>query len=118
MKRKTAILLVALLFGLGGTALGIAGAQQAASKAAGAQPAPCPCMEAGIPGSGQMGRMMGQGMMSMQASRRGMQPGTMGMGPMMVPGAKVEVKSIENGAVITITSAAPKPPGAFRSWRR
>ncbi|HEV2387915.1 MAG TPA: hypothetical protein VGS20_11735 [Candidatus Acidoferrales bacterium] len=108
MKRNTAILLVALLLGLGGAALGIARAQQAAPKAAGAQPAACPCMQAGMAGSGQMRRMMGQGMMGMQAGGMGMQAGMMGMRPMMVPGAKVEVKSIENGAVITVTSADAK----------
>lgn len=113
MKRKTAILLVALLVGLGGAALGIARAQQPAPNAQAAKPAACPCMQAGMAGSGQMGRMMGQGMMGqgmmgMQGGRMGMQPGMMGMSPMMVPGAKVEVKSIGNGAVITITSADAK----------
>ena len=113
MKRKTAILLVALFIGLGGVALGIAHAQQAAPRAPGASTPACPCMQAGTAGSGQMGGMMrqgmmGRGMMGMQAGRAGMRPGMMGMCPMMVPGAKVEVKSIAGGAVITVTGADAK----------
>lgn len=108
MKRKTVIFLVALLIGLGGAALGIAHAQRTAPNAPGANSAACPCRQAGTAGSGQMGGMMGRGMMGMQAGRTGMQPGMMGMCPMMVPDVKVEVKSIANGAVITITSRDDK----------
>ena len=113
MKRNSVIFLVALFIGLSGAAIGIAHAQQTAPKAPGASTPACPCMQAGTAGPDQMGGMMGQGMMGrgmmgMQAGRAGMQPGMMGMCPMMVPGAKVEVKSIANGAVITITSADAK----------
>jgi TusA-related sulfurtransferase len=94
MKSKALLITLALSLGLGVAAFAVALAQQPA-PAAPAKPAICPCMGEGM----QHGMMGGMGRMD------GMQPQHRMMHcPMMVPGAKVEIKSTDKGATITITS--------------
>jgi TusA-related sulfurtransferase len=100
MKSKALLITLALSLGLGVAAFAVALAQQPA-PAAPAKPAICPCMGEGM----QHGMMGGQGMMGGMGRMDGMQPQHRMMHcPMMVPGAKVEIKSTDKGATITITS--------------
>ena len=118
MRSKTLVITAAAVTLFALAAFGIARAQQTAPKPAPTPSTTCPCMQ---PGTGMMGQspMMrmgagGMGNMGMMQGMR-MQPGAMsvrggmmGSCPMMVSGANVEVKSIANGAVITVTSTNPK----------
>lgn len=98
--KKLFIALAAISLGLGVAAFAVALGQQTA-PAAPAKPAMCPCMGEGM----QHGMMGGRGMMGGMGRMDDLQPPHRMMHcPMMVPGAKVEVKSIDKGATITITS--------------
>lgn len=95
MNRKSLALALVLLAGFTVVALGIARAQQAASNPPVASGAACPCMQGG---------MMGQRMRGMPRGAMGMGPEMMRLCPLMLPGTAVEVKDIDHGATITITS--------------
>ncbi len=119
MKTKTIVIVLAILLGLVAVAYAAMGGPQGTSTPRPPeQAAACPCMQGAMMG-GMMGGMMGnmgnmplkQGMMGkMQqgSGMMGMQPGMMSFCPMMIPGAKVEVKSLDHGASITITSGDAK----------
>ncbi len=99
MKHKTLLVVLAICVGLGAAAFAVARAQQPAPPAD--KPAMCPCMGEGM----QHGMMGGRGMPGGMGRMGEMQaPQRMMHCPMMVPGAKVEIKSTDKGATITITS--------------
>ncbi len=103
MKHKTLLVVLAICVGLGAAAFAVARAQQPAPPAD--KPAMCPCMGEGMHHGPMAGRGMagGMGMMGdVQPQHRMMHC------PMMVPGAKVEVKTTDKGATITITSEDAK----------
>ncbi len=113
MRGKTLVFTAAAVALFALAAFGIARAQQTAPAAPTAPSATCQCMQPGMMGQGPMMRMglgnMGMaGGMGMQARTMRVRTGMMGSCPLMVSGANVEVKSIANGAVITITSADAK----------
>ena len=105
MNRKSLVITLVIFLGLT-AAYGVARAQQNTPSGAAQQSAQPSPMERGM-----QGRMMGmpqQNMGGMGQGMMGIQSGMMDFCPMMVPGAKVEVKSIEHGATITITSEDAK----------
>jgi len=110
MKHKLVALTFATLVGLSAVAFGVARAQRPASNAPAEKTAPCPCMQGQMQDgmACMMGMMPNRSMGHMGQGMMGMQPGMMGGCPMMVPGAKVEVKSLDKGATITITSEDTK----------
>lgn len=104
MKHKTLLIALAICVGLGAAAFAVARAQQPAPSGPD-KPAMCPCMGQGM----QHGMMGGRGMPGGMGKMDERQPPHRMMHcPMMVPGAKVEVKSIDKGATITITSEDAK----------
>lgn len=109
MNQKFLLITLAIFLGLTAAAYGIASAQRNTASGAAQQSAQPSSM-----GRGMQGGMMGMGMMSqgkmggMGQGMMGMQSGMMDFCPMMTPGAKVEVKSIEHGATITITGEDAK----------
>ena len=109
MKYKSLVVALAMFVGLGAAAFAVARAQQPAPPAPD-KPAMCPCMGEGMQHGMQHGMMGGRGMAGGMGRMGDMQPPRGGMMhcPMMVPGAKVEVKSIDKGATITITSEDAK----------
>ncbi len=104
MKHKTLLFALAIFVGLGAAAFAVARAQQPAPPGPD-KPAMCPCMSQGM----QHGMMGGRGMLGGMGMTGEMQPPHRMMHcPMMVPGAKVEVKTFDKGATITITSEDAK----------
>ena len=94
----------------------VARAQQTEPAAPNAPSATCPCMQPGMTGQGRilrlgpesMGPMPMAGGMRMQDGQMRMRTQMMNECPMMVPGARIQVKSIDNGVQIRITSSDSK----------
>ncbi len=105
MKHKSVVLTLAILIGLIVVAFGVVHAQQAAPSAPAANASSYPCMHGGMMGMmGQRGMGRMQGMTGMQQGMLDMRQRMMSMCPIMAPNTNVEVKSIDKGVTITITS--------------
>jgi hypothetical protein len=112
MKRKALVFTAAFVALFALAAFTVARAQQTGS----ATPTTCPCMQTGMMGQGQilrsgpgnMGPMAMAGGMRMQGGQMRMRAQMMEESPMKIPGATIQVKSIDNGAQIRITSSDSK----------
>ena len=116
MKSKAFVFTAALVALFALAAFTVARAQQTAPEPPSMPTAACPCMQPGMMGQGpmmrtgpgNMGSMSMMPQMDLQPRTRSVRTGMMGSCPMMLPGARIQVKSIDNGVQIRITSSDSK----------
>lgn len=107
MKKKLVALTLTMLVGLSIAVFTVVRAQEPEPSATAQTSPQCPCMKRGMRG-GMMGRMADEKMERMEHGRMERHRGFTGFCPMTVPGAKLDVKAIDNGVTITITAEDAK----------
>ena len=107
MKRKLVAITLAMLVGLSIAVFTVLQAQEPEPSSAAETSSQCPCMKGGMRG-GMMGSMRHGMMGGMEHGRMGTHRSMMGFCPMSVPGAKVDVKALDNGVTIAITAEDAK----------
>ena len=106
VKKKTVALTLAMFVALSIALFTGVQAQEPEPSPTAETPPKCPCMKGGMRGE-MMGHMQ-HGKMGRMEHGRMARHGMMGLCPMTVPGAKVEVKAVDNGVTITITAEDAK----------
>jgi hypothetical protein len=107
MKKKLIALTLAMLVGLSIAVFTGVQAQEPEPSPTAQTPSQCPCMKGGMRG-GMMGSMQHGKMGRMEHGRMARHGGMMGLCPMTVPGAKLDVKAVDNGVTITVTAEDAK----------
>jgi uncharacterized protein involved in copper resistance len=111
MKKKLVAITLTTLVALSIAVLTAVQAQEPEPSATAHTSSDCPCMKGEMRGKTmghvkveKMVRMEHGKMGSTEHGRMGRHGGMMGLCPMTVPGAKVDVKAVDNGVTITVTA--------------
>ncbi len=107
MKKKLVAITLMTLVGLSIAVLTAVQAQEPEPSATAQTSSQCPCMK-GAMGGGKMGGMQHRMMERMEHGRMARHGGMMGRCPMTVPGAKIDIKAVDNGVTITVTAEDAK----------